>query len=1013
MNSSDQSISLAKTRSNALVSRLQPGVSSPITQNHSRISTEIQSSETKSLNFNGHLPQLQTHFSTFTRPFILGLTGLSALLPVGCNPSKTIAPPQGQAISLSNDKTKAEATAVNLKAEALATLEKSSSIEGKIALLQYASQKNTPISDAQRTQWITSTLTLHGKALRAINMNELMGGPRPQMGPKIMQASPNTSSNGSPNGQVDGTSSESEKALNLLKASYTATSAIQDNTAKLEVIQSFGKESLLQIIQPGLQPLLLSFEKEAKNPEFQLKLGSWIKALSSGKANDQAMAAYLLGVQTQPRDPATSQLIFQDSDLRLALLKPLLLSGEGAVQQAAMETLMNTVALEKWTDSQKETLLQDVFLNQSTIPLSAPLLQTLKSLSNDEKKMGHLQSILNTQTYPYATQLVDGVADVLSTVKTESIPQRNALITILKNSQHKPANFMGTFLHLAFPDHPEAGTVMRELIHHKKPEVIKIASGNIGRVQDVATRKAMTTEMLHYGETELAGLQKMIDEANQKALELDDLVDPPKDSPKPPLSEAEREKVLKQIETLYNERDKADARATQITEIMLGAVNSLSSYKESDPQFQKEQLNACLERPEGRLRFMAAKQIAHVKNDADKAAFILKMTDIAGNAKFYDQDPKALPGTVPFLVKEGHTPFESIATEAAATTRTISSDAIKIDLIQKLSKHPVIFVKSQVLQALPTIQKEHENLISSIDALVRTPYKGIRDELQRNLEQYPQEALSNLLKTLSQADLNLKEDSNETGGYGGRVLTGLLLPKLGKEYDAQKKALLIQGSQDRLPMVRYAYGMAGLPLQDTKIKTEVVQAYLDSQDPFFNHIALQELQQQDGLTVKDESILKLLNHSEPVIRSGAARLIHRLDPVTTSRSKVIQNLLSDKDPTVKGALAESLLKTVVYAEELQKLCQDQDPLTRTAVASALSKTQLPAPNQLFITTIGRDEYLKLLKVFCQDGDINVRISVAPGLNQLADEQEKQGLLKTLMTNQPEDVQLKILSQLLK
>jgi hypothetical protein len=1010
MNIADKSISLVKPMANALVSRLQPELSTPIPQKQS-----VTSADTLSIRFNGTLPHPKTHFSKFTRPFILGLTGLSTLLPVGCNPPKTTESTQGQ--SLSTDKTKGQSTTLNLKADALESLEKSPSIEGKTALLQYAAQKNTPVSDAQRSQWITSTLANHGNALRSINMNELMAGPRPQMGPqtgpKMMQASPNPSSNGSPNGPVGAASSDSEKALDLLKASYAATSAIQDNTAKLEVLQSFGKESLLESIQPGLQPLLFSFAKEAKNPEFQFKLGSWIKSLSSGKTNDQAMAAYLLGAQTQPRDPATSQLIFQDSGLRLALLKPLLLSGEGVVQQTALETLMNTVALEKWTDSEKETLLQDVFLKQPTIPLSAPLLQTLKSLNSDEKKMEKLQSLLTTQTYPYATQLVDGIADVLSSLKTESIPQRNALITTLRKSSHRPANFMGTFLHLAFPDHPEAATVMKELIHHKKPEVIKIAAGNIGRVQDVATRKAMTTEILHYGEKELAGLQKMIDEANQKALELDDLVDPPKDSPKPPLTEAEREKVLKQIETIYNERDKADARATQITEIMLGAVNSLSSYKESDPQFQKEQLNACLERPEGRLRFMAAKQIAHVKNDADKAAFILKMTDIAGNAKFYEQDPKAAPGTVPFLVKEGHTPFESIATEAAATTRTLSSDAIKIDLFQKLSKHPVVFVKSQLIQALPTIQKGHENLISSIDALVRSPYKGIRDELQRNLDQYPQRALSDLLKTLSQADLNLKEDSNETGGYGGRVLTGLLLPKLGKEYDAQKKALLIQGSQDRLPMVRYAYGMAGLPIQDVKMKTEVVQAYLDAQDAFFNHIALQELQQQDGLWVKDESILKLLSHSEPVIRAGAARLTHRLDPVATSRSKVVQNLLSDKDPTVKGALAESLLKTVVYSDELQKLSQDKDPLTRAAVASALSKTQLPAPNQLLISTIGRDEYLKLMKAFCQDGDSNVRIAVAPGLNQLQDEQQKQGLLQLLMANQPEDVQLKILSQLLK
>jgi hypothetical protein len=780
----------------------------------------------------------------------------------------------------------------------------------------------------------------------------------------------------------------------IATAAAKALASLKTDSHRWALLRSEGlRDNLLHQIQPeALDEVLAAFSADTlKQPEFQSQLGQWVNSLASNpqaglRGTASAVATAVSGNAAIFKDTLSQQDLLerlaQDRDERVQLItrfRTASLLRQAQLPEAVETRLLSLVQLPPASEHDQRNVLYS--------------LEALSGLQQDETKASKLNEILTQKGVVVNSQTVEATVTVLNSFASTSEELRNQVISQLLQSPVGSLKALGALSVLHFPVHPEYRPTLLKLSTTKNSAMARRLEHHLPAIADIALRKQVVQSLVAHRREELAPLMKTVHDTEDRHTQLEDLIQA---AP----TEAERTKLEAELQQVMTHQMDATSTIESIGEVSIIAAKALSSFGPEHAAFQTEIIENLLQHPNGRTRLFAAKEIANVPSDKDKARLIRSATDIQGNAQFYIAFPEAPQGELPFVPMSGQTPFETIAASAAKALSTVEDDTTKIGLMNQLVDHPVQGVRYNVLQALPTLKTGHEQVQDAALKIARDPFRAMDALFPDFMQTYPPQALLKLVQEGMKADLDKPEDNDATRGWQSRKRTASLIRFLPEEYHAEKLALMKAGASDRLPIIRYLTGQNGVPFQRAEDQAELLTHYAGLKDPYFVQLAMLHTPGSKLAPEQKQALITQgIAHPDLGVQALAAQSIHLLNHQNAGVQQTLKTLCENAPPQIRQNLATGLARSQnsqLRQDLLSKLATDPSSEIRASVASALS--QQPALDETL---------LPLVETLSQDKETAVRVSLAPAVGKLSNRTEADRLLKQLVEEQPNDVQAQI------
>ncbi len=755
---------------------------------------------------------------------------------------------------------------------------------------------------------------------------------------------------------------------------YAAVASLKSDAAKVRFLQH-------EVLTPDLRPQLpqhiagvlnsFSSHQATFQPAFQKQLTGWVKALiASTDPSQRAAGAVVLGSESSSGTDAGSKLVIADKDVRTDLLYKLLDDPDLGVQFNVLNSTVQHLRDASVQDTERTKWLQALLLlaqeqaRQDEKPASPILphvgmtvLQGLETIQEEKVRLSLVSAFGERNCFEVTTETIPAFAQVLSRISEARKPERDLLLTTLRQSENKLTRQLSTLALLHFPEHPDFLDVVSTLNKSSNPQVVSLSAEALHAVADPDLKRALHQRVLNFRQEELGEFLEVVRQANQQHNEIDDRASAAPD-------EETRQKLLQELYAAFDRRDAATAQLNSIADVVTRGIQAIPDFAD-DPAHQYEVLSQLVRHPLGKVRLAAVRRIRFLENDAQKAELIRFATNIEANKPFYTPLEDPAPGELPFYDEAEQTPFESISSSAAMNLMEIKDPAIQVPLMLELAKHPVFYVRLNVLSALPTLTEGHAALKESILFWAKEGRPIVAQRLQENLRDFPAEDLKEVIQALRTQDLDRPEDSDETGGWRSRLMAATLLPLLPASQDSFKVEALKALAQDRLPPIQYRAWAAGLPVQSPEVRTELVRFYLSHEAAHFQALGLSGLK---GTTLPEAEQLSVFQNevkdANPQVRAAVAQGVSQLPP-SVEREAILASLAGDTQAHVRMALCEALAQPAVtfgvgVRDVLLPLCQDS-PEVRKALVPVLKKVEEPKLKETLLKSLldTEDELLKL------------------------------------------------------
>lgn len=770
---------------------------------------------------------------------------------------------------------------------------------------------------------------------------------------------------------------EEDLSLFLGQVFYAAVASLKHDAEKVRFLQQEAlPPDLSQQLPQQITGVLNSFSSEAiVLPSFQKQLAGWVKTLiSSGEPSQRAAGAVVLGAEASPGAEGISKLVLADKEMRADFLYKLLDDPDLGVQLNVLQSTVQHLRDAAVQDTERAKWIQALLLlaqeqaRQDEKPASPILhhvgmtvLQGLGTIQEDKVRLSLVAAFGERNCFEVTTETIPAFAEVLSRISEARQPERNLLLSALRQSENKHTRQLATLAMLHIPEHPDFLDVLSTLNKSSNPQVVSLSAEALHAVKDPDLKRTLHQRVLHFRQEELGDFLEVVRQANQQHNEIDDRASAVPD-------EETRQKLLQELYAVFDRRDAATAQLNSIADVVTRGIQAIPDFAD-DPAHQYKVLSQLVRHPLGKVRLAAVRRIRFLENDAQKAELIRFATSIEENKPFYTLLEDPAPGELPFYDEAEQTPFESISSSAALSLMEIKDPAIKVPLMLELAKHPVFYVRLNVISALPTLSEGHAALKDSILFWAKEGRPIVAQRLQENLRDFPVEDLKEVIQALRTQDLDRPEDSDETGGWRSRLMAATLLPLLPASEDAFKVDGLKALAQDRLSPIQYRAWAAGLPVQSPEGRTELVRFYLSHEVPHFKALGLSGLK---GTTLPVEEQLSVFQNavtdSSPQVRAAVAQGISQFPP-SSERESILVSLATDAEVYVRMALCEALAQPAVtfgekglagVADVLSPLCQDS-PDVRKALVPVLKRVEDPKLKETLLKSLfdTEDESLKL------------------------------------------------------
>ncbi len=847
---------------------------------------------------------------------------------------------------------------------------------------------------------------------KAGGLDKMPAPANPRTGRPQMQLAPG----GPDEAQMAGMQQQLEAMQQLRALGHFGTElfqSVEDHGAKLHWLTSpDGTANFIRLIGPEKFPEVLAniSEKTSDNPETQKRLVRWSADLA--KSDDPLNHAYAILTAFSVNNNQTP--LIRNSEARIAIAAFALSKNDPQARaeiQRVISDFLTRATLPKEESTQTFNILATPLWDQ-TQPTSGQLfLKSINSLSGDTAKLDQFKTLAKATDLSINAEMALQFVDTIKTLSADGQKQAHGFLSDWAAGPKGGLRTLAKLTIANLSDHPDYAQTLKEILNHKTPGIALQGSIALANVKDMALRKTLTEGLLNYGKDDMAAMQAQLDAAHQKhhVLEnkIDDLHEAMEAEGMTPEQIAKLEKEVeglrKDIDATLNPTFQMGYNLGKMVDVINVGINTLQDFKESDPAFQTSMLERFLNHPQGRARLQAAKNIQYVANDQSKAALVRQALSIEGNAKFYTELPKELQtkGQLPFMSEDSQTPFETIASSASYAVPTINNDDLKIELINEMAHYPLQGAQLAALQTVTTLKTNHDKAQSALIQLAEHPFKVMGDMMPQRLENYPAEALKNLIPEMLKQGLDLKEDTQGSYGWRNRVMGAKLMANLPASMDKERAEFVKQGLTDRLEQVRNYSALAALKVRDPQLRFELSRQLSTSDVAFEKSIALALT---EGLDAKRDSYrgdlyFSMSESGDQHLRFQAIQLAtpwmmnQSLTKKGDTLPKELQALLDKKDPADSNALLAGAINgpEVVWKKELVlKALSQADTAGKLTALSLLQQAQdKTALTQKPLT-------LEIVKLLAQDESADVRMNTLRVVNQLDDVTLKNGLMQDLV-----------------
>jgi hypothetical protein len=939
--------------------------------------------------------------STFQKT-IAGMSILSSMIPgfaLAQQPPLQTGPQSSPQIQLFTPNTLAESKSV--EGQLVLKLLKQGGVSNNLAAVLVAhTSKN--VTDNEKLS-VLQDIFSRSDFGKAGGLDKMPAPAKPQAGRPQMQMMP---------GGPDEAGMAQMQAMQQLRAlghfSTELFKSIENHGAKLHWLTSpESTANFIPLMGPqGFSDALATLsEKTTENPETQKRLVRWSSELA--KSDDIVKQTY--AVLTAFSVNGNQTPLIRNAEARIAITAFAISKNDPQVRSQAQQVISNFLSGAKVTEAESTQTFNilAIPLWDKTQPASGQaFLKSITGLNGDTAKLNQLNALAKATELSASPAMATQLVDTLKTLSADGQKQAHGLLSEWAGGPKGGLRTLAKLTIANLSDHQDYGQTLQELLNHKNPEMAVLGTFALANVKDMALRKNLTEGLLNYGKDEMATMQAQLDAANQKHHDLENKIDDIHEAMEAKdITPEQKAKLEKEVESLMKDIDEAlkptgelDYKLGKFVDVVIVGINTLQDFKTTDPAFQTSMLERFLNHPQGRARLQAAKNIQFVANDQSKAALVRQATNVEGNAKFYITLPKDLQekGKLPFVPQDGQTPFESIAGSASYAVPTINDDALKAELINELAHHPVQGAQLAALQSVASLKTGHEKVQNALIQLAEHPFRVMGETMPQRLENYPAEALKNLIPEMLKQGLEIKEDTQESLGWRNRVMGAKLMANLPATMDKDRAEFVKQGLKDRLEQVRGYSAMAALKIQDPQLRFELSRQLSRSEVAFEKSIALALT---EGLDAKRDSFRGELYFS--MSESGDKNL----------RFQAIQMAT----PWMMGQ--EMAKKGNSIPKDLQKLLDKKDPAdTRAVIAGAINGPEASWKKELVFKALNQADAegkttalmmlhqaqgknpltLDIVKQLAKDEDAGVRMTTLKLVNLLEDPTLKNGLMQELM-----------------